>query len=213
MSTEPASPVGVSTDAGKQHLDFLYRAIDDCQNIIKLVDTKAAVSLAPIGFMLNKLFSEVGVPEACVHRFCWQNVLKLAAMIVILIASFQAYKVLFPLINPVEHVDIPQGLAPAFFLGRLAPKRWQALFSGRPRFSRFSQRFDDYQKDLDAADENKLKQVLIGELLKVSYIRDMKMFRLTSLGFMLIIAALLFIFALIFEPGHPPNCIVNNVGH
>jgi hypothetical protein len=103
-------------------------------------------------------------------------------------------------------------LEPAFFLGKLSPKKWQGLFSGGTKFTRFTQKFADYESSLLRADEDQLKKVLIGELIKISYIRDMKMFRLRSLGILLIASTLTFLGTLSFrQETKAVPCTINNI--
>jgi len=184
----------------KYHFDFLYKAIDDAQSITRQLDSKAAVSLVPVGFILNKLITAyLEVPKGCVSLTCWKLDLIAICAFSTLVASFLAFRVLFPLVDPVDHVHAVPGLQPAFFLGKLEPLHWRAWFSGKSRNSMLSNKHSEYLLALSVADEERIKSVLIGELLKVSFIRNLKMYRLKALGHTLVFATCLFFLLLIFS--------------
>jgi hypothetical protein len=181
-----------------QKLNFLYKAIDDAQNLIKLVDAKTAVASAPLAFMIGKVTANLQL-----LLFDCNSVLTKIFASMFCVAAFVsvvlAFRVLFPTVNPGDHVHIRPGQMPQFFLFNVS-KSWRAAFSSAPKHSMLDLQQGDYERSLEIADANLLQQVLIGELFKVSYVREIKTYRLKCLSQMLWVSIVLFATILIVGP-------------
>src|SRR5215472_1800547 len=88
----PESEATTDSD-GPQQLSFVYKAIDDCQAIIRHLDTKAALALIPLGFVLNKLIGELD------HYFSGLNAETVVALLIVscsLICIAYVFSMLYP---------------------------------------------------------------------------------------------------------------------
>src|SRR5215472_16436093 len=85
-------------DVQKTRLDFLYKALDDTQSTLKVIDTKAAFAIALLGALCAKAMEKdtlsvlhQGTMGRCVFSlFCAS----------VIITGILAFKTVFPMIDP-----------------------------------------------------------------------------------------------------------------
>jgi hypothetical protein len=101
---------------------------------------------------------------------------------------------LFPRINPLEHVVVERELKPAFFVsgfqsGETAGKKPPVLRKSH----------HEYLLEIESATPAQLRSVAASELLKVSFIRDMKFRLIKKMSSYLTICFLLFLVLLALD--------------
>lgn len=161
-------------DLSKQKINFLIKALDDTQQIIKFADTKLSISLLLFGIFTSVIGS--GLPSFVKYFFKMPSALKVIFIIVLLMFLITASRIfvitmsiIFPKSNPAKHVQIknqPKGL---FYLYKLK----KGILT--PSFEEYKERFSKITTMNDIEDE------LIYELLKTSYIREFKIRRIQIL--------------------------------
>lgn len=202
----PASGTGVA-DFDKQ-LEFLYKAHEDSQNLIRFLDAKAAFAIAILAAMTNKVLSTLGVYFPWGGQPHWRQLLILGFGLTAFLASLLVGLILFPITNPALNTRLIANNGPIFFLTHLSPKRWFRIFSRSPRFSRLAQDHSEYLNQITGANSAALLQVISSEVLKVAYIRQIKTDRLKAVTIVLASCAVFFVLlmgtdAMLPQPNKP----------
>src|SRR6267154_2938661 len=134
-----STPAEMCADFDKQ-LEFLYKAHEDNQNLIRFLDAKAAFAVAILAAMVNKVLSGVGLYFPWSGQPLWRQLLVLGFGCTALLASLLVVLILFPITNPALNVRlVPTTNEPTFFLTQFNPKRWLRFFSRSSKFSRLAQ--------------------------------------------------------------------------
>jgi len=187
-----------------QSLEFLYKAVEDIQGTIRFLDTKAAFGIAILGAVVAQLLDSHLLTEYRSHGvvLCVLVPLLTAAIALSAVAGFLT---VFPLINPSEHVWFPDNLEPRFFIAELTPRSFWRLFSGRSRFCRLRMTHPEYCAALERADSRHFESVMAAEVLKLSFIRQLKTDRLQWFAKCLIITVILFLCIALLGPKAEPS--------
>lgn len=188
----------------EQKIGFLYKALDDNQGIIRLLDAKAAFAVIVLSAMIGRVLGDLSrfLPHA--PGPLWPKVGFGLFGISVVLAGLLVFKLIFPVTNPSENVRLMNaGAKPLFFIWGLVPRSWWRFWSRSPRFSVLALEQEVYLRDLDTATEGSLLTVLSGEVLKVSYIRQVKADRLRALGWLLVVSAVLFMILMAAEQTVP----------
>lgn len=178
---------------------FLYKALDDAQSTIRSLDTKAGVGVVVLGAMLGRVLEH---DQLAAIRSAGPYSAAIAAIFALLAvsAAVLAFRTVFPMINPAANVSLPDGLRPAFFVTKLQPCGFCRLFSSDPRFARLSETHESYSAQLVNATEDSIEKTLAAEVLKVSFIRQMKTDRLVAFAKVLIATVIVFTALLLIIP-------------
>lgn len=197
--TTPATTT-VSADQGNppksdpdQQLEFLYKALDDNQSLIRFLDAKAAFAVALLSAMVGKVLSNLGDYFPRSAQPLWRQILVLAFAFAAIWAVVLVALIVFPTINPAANTRLLSNTRPLFFLSQLSPRRWQRILSRSPNYSQLAQDHAEYLNQITGSNSLVLLQVISGEVLKVSYIRHIKADRLKALGIVLACCGLLFV--------------------
>ena len=124
----------------------------------------------------------------------WRKFLFIGFWAVALTGGLVVFKVIFPVHNPADNVRLMVGeCKPPFFISGLNPKRWLRFFLRSPRFSRLALPQELLLGDIKDATFDSLIACMTAEVLKVSYIRQIKADRLRALGYLLFTCTVLFV--------------------
>ncbi len=172
--------------------EFLYKAIDDTQSTIRSIDGKAAFGIALLGAMIA---DSVRTDRL---RAAWTaGPITIAALVafalVSLFAAVLAFKTVFPMINPAENVSVPPSLKPPFFVHELARSSVSRFFFSGKKHATLKETHDSYLETINSASESQIRSVLVGEVLKLAFIRQMKIERLTAFSKTLVAAAFIYL--------------------
>jgi hypothetical protein len=189
----PAGPIPEQpkTDTSQQ-LSFLYKALDDNQNLIKFLDAKAAFAVALLSAMAGKVLSNFEAYFPWHQQSMWRHLIILGFGLSAIVTAVLVGLIVFPTINPALNTRLAPHSGPIFFLTQLEPKSWLRIFSRSPTFSRLVQDHGEYHAQITTADNEVLLRIVSGEVLKVSYIRQIKADRIKALVFPLVACSILF---------------------
>jgi hypothetical protein len=181
-------------------LSFLYKIIDDSQSTIRFLDTKAGFGIAILGAIVGKVLLDQD--ELIVLRsHGWLiSVMSLLFGIVVIVAAILGFRTVFPTVNPAENVSFPDDLKPQFFISKFRCCRFMRLFSSNKKFAVLELTHDEYCSSVRAADVQTLESILAAEVLKLAFIRQMKVDRLDAFSKALIVAVMLFVVLMFAVP-------------
>lgn len=184
-------------------LAFLYKIIDDNQSTIRFLDTKAAFGIAIIGAMAGKFLDQDQ------FRAVWRAgaATRGAAGIFVfftIVGAVLAFKTVFPMVNPARNVTFPDDLHPQFFVSKFKNPKWFRLFSSSPRYAILEETFSKYSDAVAVATPEAVEKILCAEVLKLSFIRQMKTDRLAAFAWVLILTILSFV-SLTYMTPHPSS--------
>ena len=196
------------TEAAKQDrthiLSFLYKMLDDNQGIIKYLDTKAGFGIAILGAIIGKIVFDQNQIVALLSQGPRTAIVFAAFGLFAILAAILGFLTVFPMINPAENVCYPSELDPQFFITEFDPKRIGRLFSSRPQYVRLKKTHSQYCRTLENATPAQIETVLAAEVLKLSFIRQLKIDRLTAFALFLSLTVITFV-VLAFVTPKPPE--------
>jgi hypothetical protein len=167
-------------DTSRQ-LEFLYKSLDDNQNVVRFLDAKAGFAIVLLSAMVGKILSSLGNYLPVNGMPLWYLLLLCAFSTTLLVAVFIFVRIIFPTSNPAANCRI-HAPAPPFFLYELKPRRFRRIFTSNPKYSQLVQDHDAYVEQIRTADGLALVRVVSAEVLKVCYIRQIKTDRLRGLA-------------------------------
>jgi hypothetical protein len=167
-------------------LDFLYKAVDDTQNTIRFIDTKAAFCVTLLSCMVAGSLQLGASHPSTIHRISF--VMFLGAVSLSLIICM---RVIFPVVKPQTATSVEHGRAlPKFFIHHQEGHHWIRHTFSKSVGDVLVDDHASYTATLSAATDADLFASMCDELLMVSLIRQIKSDRLQS--------ALLPLFATVF---------------
>jgi len=95
--------------------------------------------------------------------------------------------------NPGQNASIPDDLEPKFYIFRLSPRRLWRLFSSDKKFAMLETTHSGYCEVLKQVAAENIESVAAAEVLKLSFIRQLKMDRLGAFATVMIPTVILFI--------------------
>lgn len=194
-------PIAANVDTGgartpgapdfERQLEFLYKSLEDNQNVIRFLDAKAGFAIVLLSAMAGKIMSNMSsyLPRAGLPL--WHVVLLCVFLTSLLLAALIFVRVIFPSSNPAANCRTLT-LTPPFFLCEFKPKRFHRIFTSNPKYSQLAQDHEAYLGQILTADATALVRVISAEVLKVSYIRQIKADRLRGLAHASGVCVLLF---------------------
>jgi hypothetical protein len=190
-STEAIGKATTECDEGRQ-FEFLYKALEDSQSTIRHLDVKAAFGIALLSAMIEKTLTGLGAYIPWHGQLVWREGLFVAFLICSILSITVVARIIFPVNNPAQNVSVSAPTALSFYIHNFHPRRWLRFFSTKPSFSKLSLGESELASAVQAASTDALLIVLTAEVLKVSYIRQIKMDRLKAFGWLLAASAALF---------------------
>ena len=182
--------------------EFLFKSIEDTQGTIRSLDAKAGIGIVVLGAMLSQVVDHDEF--IAVTRGGWIPITAFVAFsLLAIVAAGLALKALFPMVNPTHNVHLTHTLRPQFFVGNLKPRRFLRLFSSKRRFAALEETHDDYYAALKNSPVENFDKILAGEVLKLSFIRQIKNDRVVALGKTLAVALVVFVILVFFTPKPP----------
>lgn len=180
-------------DTTEKRIEFLYSAINDAQELIKFIDTKTAVAITIIGSLIVGLFTtlETTVKYYCFYS-CWFHFLFYLLIILLIVCVWVTIKIIKPTNNPKENLQIDPKIV--FKLNYfITANKYQFGF---PFYNsekhKLDEKFGDYSNLISSLNDHEIIDVLILELFKVSYIRNIKNDRFNHLVTFLILTTAVF---------------------
>jgi len=166
-------------------LHFLHWAIDDTQNTVRFLDTKAA-------FCVTLLSGMVAVAlEHPPTGFLVRHILFPIFILTIACSVMASMRVIFPTIIP--HGSVRPPATPKFFIGHKKVHHWVRHTIRNPRTNILSEDHSTYLESLHAANDNSLLDSMAETVVALSFIRQIKSDRLHFAMYSLAAAILLFV--------------------
>jgi hypothetical protein len=163
---------------------FLHHVIDDTQNTIRFLDTKAAFCVTLLSGMtaltLGRAYS-----GTYAHLLCFRIFMLIAAA-----SLLTCLRVIFPTIKPSGSSGAPA--SPKFYIGHNKAHRWVLHTFSNQSSHVLSETHDSYLGELRAATDDDLLSSLCDEALLVALIRQVKSDRLHAAMICLVVTVLAF---------------------
>ena len=169
-------------------LNFLYRAVDDTQNTIRFIDTKAAFCVTLLsGMVVGALQTGPSHPSP-LHRILYFVFLASVGLSLLI-----CLRVIFPLIKPHSAPSTdPSRVLPKYFIHQGRDHHWLRHTFSSAVENVLADDHASYTAALSAASDAELVSSMCDELLMVSLIRQIKSDRMHAAIFSLILAILCF---------------------
>jgi hypothetical protein len=180
-------------------LAFLYKIMDDTQGTIRFLDTKAAFGIAILGAIVSKLLDPDQVSAYRSHGL-GVEIVWIALVLLLILSAFLGFRTIFPVINPAANVSFPDNLEPKFFISEFGRRGILRLFSSSKKFSTLKTTHTEYSAAVEGATIGELRAVAAAEVLKLSFVRQLKTDRLQWFTRTMIATVFLFIAVMIFAP-------------
>ncbi len=172
----------------ENRLEFLYKAVEDTQNTIRFLDTKAAFSVTLLSGMAavvlqSKHTGQGFVPIAALSLFIAFTTLTL----------FFCMRVIFPVLKPPsDHSLHTTRTIPKFYVSQHRSHRWLLHTLTKDANEVLCENRASYTASLMGASDNDLLVAMCDEVLIVSLVRQIKADRLRTVQYTLAGAIVLF---------------------
>ncbi|HVG90947.1 MAG TPA: hypothetical protein VNB54_05605, partial [Alphaproteobacteria bacterium] len=120
--------------------------------------------------------------------------------VLIIISAVIGFRTVFPTVNPKDNVSFPDNLEPKFFIAKFKPNRFLRYFSSNKKFAMLETTHAAYCDALGQANAENLVKIAAAEVLKLSFIRQLKTDRLGAFSKVLIGTVVGFIFLTLTVP-------------
>lgn len=173
-------------------LEFLYKIVEDTQNTIRFIDTKAAFCVTLLSGMAAVVLQNGHGGRANDHA---HPVLFIAFMLADIVTLLVCLRVIFPTIK--SHSATPAGApvacGPKFFIGHNKRHHWLLhTLRNTVEADALSESHASYVGALSGASDVNLLSSMCDEVLMISLIRQIKSDRLHAAMFSLVGTVLLF---------------------
>jgi len=183
MSKEEQDEVEREATDFYNRLHFLHWAIDDTQNTVRFLDTKAAFCVTLLSGMVAVALEHPLTGDLVKH------VLFPIFIVVVAVSLMVCLRVIFPIIIP-HGVGGP--VAPKFFIGHNKAHRWIRHTIRNPKHNVLSETRDTYLATLHAADDTAILASMAETVVTLAFIRQIKSDRLHAAMYCLTAGIVLF---------------------
>lgn len=190
-------------DEQNKKIELLYKAIEDSQLTNRFLDTKLTITTFVLGIYTAAVGSGLGdFSKYFWNLHCWQQAVFIVLLsiigIVIIVEAVLIIITVFPASNPFEHVKM-DGYSPInmFYLAGMDLKVADYLKISKK--TKLKPSFDTLNSAYSAANLDVIQKELIFELMKVSFIRELKSKRIKFIKSLLISLVVIFPVLLFFH--------------
>lgn len=208
-TTDMENNTSNSNDMIKQRLDFLYFATKDGQDNIKFVDYKTAFIITLLSGYAIAFFTDINEIISKSGQFCcffW--IFFYLFIFFFLVSAYITYKVIRPIDNPIKNLVLGKSEAPnleCYLSANIYSHPFASIFINSSN-AKLDCTHEKYFDDISKAEVNEIIHSLVYELLKISFIRNLKHKRLRALyksftltTFLIILIIILKHFALLIK--------------
>ena len=182
-------------------IEFLYHAIDDAQELIKFIDSKTAFIIGILGAFFVSIFAALEDLIRYSSKYSslfW--ILVALFIILITICVVITKQIIRPLKDPSKNIIFGEESIPSL-LYYIAPNNYQCEniaknFRNHYKY-KLTTKLPEFLATISTATDTDLIKCLSYELLKVSYIRNLKSDRFNGLVNSLIITTALFLIVVV----------------
>jgi hypothetical protein len=177
--------------------EFLYAAITDAQETIRFTDTKTVFVASIIAAYIATIYSLIeNIDKYSIYFDCLFRFLLFLTSTLIIICLVIIARIIRPTHNPSDNIDPPQSnVRLDFYLPKNEYKGFRKItypFWNSAAF-KLTKTLDDYILQIDLADEKTIERTLSFELLKLNFIRNIKIDRFNILFNFLLITSFSFL--------------------
>jgi hypothetical protein len=166
-------------------LEFLYKIVEDTQNTIRFIDTKAAFCLTLLSAMAAGALQRPHQPTLT-HR-----ILFIIFIVAVAISILICLRIIFPTIKP--HGLQSGARGPKFFIGDSKRRHWLLHTIKSNLGNVLSETHETYVAKFTSATDADLLSSMCDEVLMISLIRQIKSDRLHAAMFSVIAALVVFV--------------------
>lgn len=178
-----------------ERLTFLYKAIEDTQQSVRFIDTKLSIN----SIVFSILIAFIGSGLADFSKYFWNmpgiyQSIFIGAIIAFVVSLGMiiiiTLNVIYPRSSPSKHISMEYKPKKLFYLWDIKTSFEDSILDRKDVILKPS--FEDYKIKFDEmCDSHCLENELIYELLKVSFIREIKIRRIRYIRMWVIIALIL----------------------
>ena len=181
LVTEPAVHHGEDT---YNRLWFLFQTINDTQETVRFLDTKAGFCVTLLSGMAAVTLQHQGT-RPVIH-----SILFALFMATEVCSILVCLRVIFPTVKP--HIDVKAPAKPAFYVGHNKAHHWILHTVANPQDNILSESKATYLNSMEHATDHNLISSLCDTVLTLAYIRQIKSDRIHAAMFCLIASVMLF---------------------
>jgi len=189
-------------------INFLSLAISDAQELIRFIDTKTAIIITILGSYIVGFFvslDKIAQYSAYYSSFFW--FLLILFLITLTVCIIVTSRIIKPTNNPSDNIKLGNVTQPAinFFIAPNNNSFWFPFCNSKKHKLKTS--FESIQNEMELASDAEIVKSLSYELLKVSFIRNIKNDRFNFLIKCLIVNTIIFVVAYLFYSFETQNAI------
>lgn len=172
-------------------VNFLSTAIADAQELIRFIDSKTTVVITILGSYIVAYFAVIEKIVANYNLYNIDFIVSFYIFVALLILSILiTVRIIKPTNNPAENIDLDGITSPSLNF-YIAPNKYKGIFFPFYNSKKFklSKTLKDYNSQLK---DTEILNSLTFELLKVSYIRNVKSDRFNTLMWFLFFTTIAF---------------------
>jgi hypothetical protein len=174
-------------------LNFLYKVVEDTQNTIRFIDTKAVFCATILTAMVAGSLQVQGT-----HTH-WHRLIFILFIVSAVLALTVCTRVVFPTIKPSASIfGSAETAGPKFYVGHNKAHHWIRHTLRNQVGEVLEENHDSYLASVEKADDHALLNSMCDEVLVVALIRQVKSDRLHAAMFCLGATVLLFAAVMIF---------------
>lgn len=184
----------------EKKIEFLYNAISDAQDLIKYIESKTAIIIAILTGYIATFFFSIEIIIKYDEYWSWAFWICFLTFIISLsITLWIVGRLVFPIRNPIANININSSQITNiqyYIANNLYDSKWAFLFFNSKK-NKLEKDYSTYLTEIGSMSDEILIQSLSQELLKISYIRNIKNDRFRILVTFLIITTVFFIVLLL----------------
>ncbi|MCF8424662.1 MAG: hypothetical protein K9H41_09980 [Bacteroidia bacterium] len=189
-------------------INYLSLAINDAQELIRFIDTKTAIIITILGSYIVGFFVSLDkIAQYSIYYSCFFWFLLILFIITLTVCIIVTSRIIKPTNNPSDNITFGNATPPAinFFI---APNNYIFYFPFcNSKKHKLKISFKTFQDEMNLASDAEIVKSLSYELLKVSFIRNIKNDRFNFLIKCLVVNTIIFIIAYLFYSFETQNAI------
>jgi len=190
-AASPEEPAIHHTEDFCNRIYFLYQIIEDTQETVRFLDTKAGFCVTVLSGMAAVSIQHPGTrPAVHIALFALFMAVEVCSILVCL-------RVIFPTVKP--HINNGVPAKPRFYIGHNKAQHWIKHTLANPSDNILSESKITYFESLKQASDEDLMSSLADTVLTLAFIRQIKSDRLHAAMFCLITSVFLFAAIMLFS--------------
>lgn len=170
-----------------ERIQFLYKVVEDTQNTVRFLDTKAAFCVTLFSGMAAGVLQHKGADDT-LHRLLFA-----VFLVAVVLGLLVCMRVIFPVIKPLKCPTMDHGRPlPKFFVSSHHEHHWVRHTFSNSVDNVLCEDHDSYTAAMQGAQDHDLLVTMCDEVLMISLVRQIKSDRLHTAMYFLAVGVLLF---------------------